>query len=369
MKFNNILLIFALLLIVEASKVKFELANFSEISELQQTAYGKNLLETIMTTVKTGGNISKVKELLDELLFKLNKEQDKADLKWTSDINDLTESINKLKNQIDKLVTTILNLKAERNNFLKLEKGVIKNLSQYKKQLITNRKEIKDLKANRQKDKDNYKKAEDDHMDIINAVSVVTEELKKLIGSISGKNKPTTVEEISQEKRDKLYATFLEITKEDKEAAEFIEMATSADQDSLKTLMFLLNKLKLSAERSFNADKGAEKKSKKSYIHLLSFLKQDDKLLNKMITTAKRNLKKYKIKIVTLNFKIASKTNLKKSKLSGRKSKLKERDLKQIQYKHEKEERTSERKTIKKLQHIVKHRLESMSKYLSDKTN
>jgi len=183
------------------------------------------------------------------------------------------------------------------------------------------------------------------------------------------KNKPTTVEEISQEKRDKLYATFLEITKEDKEAAEFIEMATSADQDSLKTLMFLLNKLKLSAERSFNADKGAEKKSKKSYIHLLSFLKQDDKLLNKMITTAKRNLKKYKIKIVTLNFKIASKTNLKKSKLSGRKSKLKERDLKQIQYKHEKEERTSERKTIKKLQHIVKHRLESMSKYLSDKTN
>jgi len=179
MKFNNILLIFALLLIVEASKVKFELANFSEISELQQTAYGKNLLETIMTTVKTGGNISKVKELLDELLFKLNKEQDKADLKWTSDINDLTESINKLKNQIDKLVTTILNLKAERNNFLKLEKGVIKNLSQYKKQLITNRKEIKDLKANRQKDKDNYKKAEDDHMDIINAVSVVTEELKK----------------------------------------------------------------------------------------------------------------------------------------------------------------------------------------------
>jgi hypothetical protein len=205
-------------------------------------------------------------------------------------------------------------------------------------------------------------------MDIINAISEVVKELTKLSGSISGKGRPTHVAEISQEKRDALHKSFIEITQDDQEALEFIEMATEADQKSLNKLIALLNKLKKSTEQSYNDDVAAEKKSKSTFLTLIVVLKKDIKKLESMIVTSEKNLKAYNAKVAKLTVEIAGKIALRNSKISERKATIKERETKEKQYLSDKAERENEMKIIRRLQKIVKERLANMSKYLKSQT-
>jgi len=369
MKFSNILLLITLFLSAQAETTSFEFASLAEVSEISKTEYGESLLETVALTYKTSGNIETVLRLLDDLLFKLNKDQERADFQWNTELRRLNEKIERLTKQIEALRLEILALEAERAKYVKLVAKVKSNLLQYDQQLAQNLKQKVDLANIRSKDEADFKRSQDEHFDIINALNTVIKELKNLLGSISGHNKPTDVDEIAQETRDRLNKSFLEITKNEEEAQIFIEMATGADQKALTQLIDILIKLKNSTMKSYNDDKNAEERSVKTFKNLTEILTVDISKLNSLIIISRKNLVEYQKKISLIEGNIDQKTKLRNLKLSELRATEKEKETKQKQYEDDKAERSSEAEIIRKLQHIVNTRLANMSKYLRDQTN
>jgi chromosome segregation ATPase len=370
MNFTNILLILALFLSVSnATKTSYEFASSEEVNELSQSSYGRSLLETVSLTLKSDGDVSSVQKLLDDLLFKLNKDQEAADAAWTKENARLKAKIARLTKEIKRLRKEIARLVVERTKYTKLVARVLVNLTQYRKQLAANNKQITALTKTRGEDAADYKRSQDEHMDIINAITTVVGDLKTLVGSISGKGKPASVSEISEEKRDRLAASFLEISKDDEEVAIFVEMATEADQKSLAKLIKLLLKLRESTRKSYNEDTTSEKKSKRIFKTLVEILKKDITKLGAMIVTSNKNLKTYRKKIVSLTAEIGVKTRLRNNKKGERKVTVKERMMKKKQWEEDSRERKSEMVVVRRLQKIVKTRLASMSSYLKKETN
>ncbi len=373
MKYNNILLIFALFLTAHATEIKYEFASLAEVQDISQTSYGKSLLETVSLSLKSGGDISSIRKLLSQLFFKLTQDQRKSDKRWKKTNKRLSRTIRRLGKKIKKLGIEISILSRRRAKLRKKVKKVNKNLRQYRKQIGANRSEIKSLNLKRKNDKGDFKRSRRNHLAIINAIGQVVRELKKLIGSISGRGKPAHVKAISQEKRDKAWLkrhkkAFMQITKDEQETLEFVQMATQADQRALARLIRLLNKLKRNAKKSYNADTRAERGSKNTYRKLLKTLNSDIRKLGRMILQSNRNKKKYNTKIRRLTRRIGSKKSFRKASIKERKARIAERRIKKGQYLKDKKQRGDEEKVIRKLQKIVKTRLANMSAFLRKHT-
>jgi len=370
MKYSNIFLIFALLLYVNSTKVGFEFASFAEVSEVSNTAYGKSLLETINLKLQKGGDIASVAKLLDFLLFRLNRDQEDNDSAWIKEKQRLDDKIDLLKKQIALLEKEIRDLVALRQYYEKLRVRVIANLKQYNAQYDANIKQLRDIQEKRQKDSEDFHRSKTEHLDIIKAISTVLDELAKLLGSISGEGKPEDVREISQEKRDRLYKSLLQISKDEAESLEYLQLVTStkADQFSLNQLIEFLKKLRDSAQKSFNNDKKDDDASLKAFESLSSTLNNDNLKLGKMIEISEKNLKVYSNKIDEIKLEIIRKERIKANKEIELKNTIKEREVKEYQYNTEKEERNKERQIINKLQEISNKRIEQMYHYLNFNT-
>jgi len=357
MKFSNILLLITLFLSAKADTTSFKFESLAEVSEITKTEYGKSIVETVLLTYKTSGNVETVQRLLDDLLYKLNKDQERDDLQWNAELRRLNEKIERLTKQIEALRLEIGALEAERDKYVKLVAKVKSNLLQYEQQLAENLKQKVDLANIRSKDEADFKRSQEEHTDILNALDKVIEELKKLLGSISGHNKPTDVEEIAQETRDRLNKSFLEITKNEEEAQIFIEMATGADQKALTQLIEILYKLKNSTMKSYNDDKDAEGRSVKTFNNLTEILILEISKLNSLIIISRKNLVEYQRKVTSIQGNIDQKTQLRNLKRSELQATEKEKETKQKRYEDDKAERSSEAEIIRKLRHIVNTKL------------
>jgi chromosome segregation ATPase len=351
----------------------FEFTNLAEVKELRSTTYGNSLIETISLTLANAGSIDEVKRLLNDLLYKLNKDQQDADRAWEKLNKQLTEKIARLKREIQELDAQIALDVSEKKKFEGLKVQSEKNLVQYRAQLNHNQEALALNEANRKKDAEEYRKSVEEHNDIINAIEAVLKELRKLVGSISGQGKPAHVEELAAEKRDREYAaklkkSFVQITGDEEEAQLFVEMATTADQNALKKLIGLLTQLQDSTKQSLNDDEKHEARSLATYKKLKEILTEDNKKLDASINEQTRNLNRYKSEIARLSKKIADEKALRKSKKVEKKTTEKQRQDAENQYRADKAERASERKVIERLQKIVKDRLDNMSKFLRDST-
>jgi len=196
----------------------------------------------------------------------------------------------------------------------------------------------------------------------------VIKELSHLIGSVSGKARPKHVKENAEEKRDRLYKSFAQITQDEAEINAFVELATEADQKALKSLINALQKIAANTRKSYNDDKAHEERSLKTYKALKALLKNDVKKLDSMITQETKNHAAYVKKVQELTIKIANTKALKKSKQEEKKATIKERLAKERRYLDDKAQRDRERKIIQKLIQIVKTRLANMSKMLKDES-
>ena len=368
MKSYNVLLLVALVFVSISNA--FELANLAEVKELRSTAYGNSLIETISLTLQNNGKVEEVDKLLNELLFKLNVDQENATTEWNSTEKTLKEKEKRLEEEIAAHDRTIVSKTAERKENETKRDQAEKNIQQYQEQRAHNDAGLAANEENRRNDEKVYNESTRDHNDIINAIKQVIEELNKLRGSISGKSKPEHVDEISQETRDRaaLQKSFVQITRDEVESMLLVEMATSADQDALNKLITLLESLLEASKKSLNEDHNHNENSKANYETLKATLEADNKSLDSAIKDQTTNFNTYKDKVTALNAEIVSETNLRDSKTKEREETIKERQNKEAQYKRDTEERNKEREVIKRLQGIVNDRLASMSKFLKDNT-
>src|SRR4051812_37299246 len=101
MRSYNVFLLIALVTISFSNA--FEFTNLSEVKELRSSSYGNSLIETISLTLQNAGSINDVQKLLDDLLYKLNKDQEDADKLWEKTNKDLLAKIEALRLEIEAL--------------------------------------------------------------------------------------------------------------------------------------------------------------------------------------------------------------------------------------------------------------------------
>lgn len=385
MTLNNILLIFALFISAHATgtSTEYQFASLSEIKEITQTDFGKNLLNTINIALDNEGNINSIQQLLQSLFSKLVDDQKKADIAWEKEDKRLKAKIASLRKKIAETKEKVEKLKDEKEKLIKLIITAKNNLKQYREQLNFNRQQIVHLKKTRAEDHADFLRSQAEHTDIINAIEIVVKELKTLVGSISGRGRPVHVSEISQEKRDAAYAkknhsflelseetkktleqSFLEITQDEEEANIFVQMATEADQDALNKLINMLTKLRVSTIRSFNDDKNKEENSIRLYNKLLRRLESDINKLEKMIISQTNNLTKYEKRLAKVISEIATLEKLILALQAELNATIKEHQLKEKLYKEEKAQREEEMTVVQRLLKLVQKRLANMSAYL-----
>lgn len=406
MRSTNVLLIFALISISAINS--FEFTTLAEVQELKGSSYGNSLIETISLSLQENGSINDVQKLLDDLLYKLNKDQEDADRDWESTNKTLTEKIETLTGNIEDLRVKISALEASIQEYNdKITTGQ-QNLKQFNDDYDKNVKQLAFLDDRRKADNDYYKAAVIEHGDMINAIQAVIAELSKLRGSISGVGKPAQVEEIDAETRDREYAansaananadasnaanananananaananagasnvaalqtSFLQITREEQEALIFAQLATSADQAALEKLIGLLNDIESNVKKSLNDDESNEQAALLAFQKLHDVLVVDNDKLTKLIAEQTANIKDYTEKVAKLSAEREENLKLKESKENELQLTIKERQDKENQYNSDKAERANEKNVIQKLQKIVQERLANMSKFLRDNT-
>lgn len=366
MRITNTFLLIALLTF--SYTYSFEFASLAEINEIKSTAYGKSLIETISLSLEQKGNVNEVQRLLVDLLFRLNQDQAKDDDWWRKENARLKAKIARLTKEIERLRREILRLLGEKAKYESLRDKAAANLVQYKQQRAHNVKVLARNRARRAQDAAEFKRSQNEHTDVLNAIDAVLTELRRLVGSVSGKGKPQHVRMGDEEKRD-LAKSFMQISKDEAEVQAFIELATEADQRALQNLINAIGKIRHSVQRSYNDDVAHEQRSVRAFRKLRDILKSDNKKLDAMIVQETANHKLYVARVAQLIALIAQTRKLRQAKIEEKNATINERLTKERRYLADKAQRDEERRVILRIQHIVKSRLVNMSKYLNSQVD
>jgi len=349
----------------------FEFTNLLEVKELRKSNYGNSLIETISLQLQNSGKIEEVQKLLTELLYKLNKDQDDADSEWAKKKGELEDHRDLLIQEIEDLRVKIVGIETRLAELQILIDDSERNIKQYETQHAENRATLDKLAENRAKDKAEYGRSVEEHNDLINAIEQVIAELETLKGHVSGKDRPSHVEEIAQETRDREYltASFLQVTKDKKTAQNFAQIAAKADQAGLAALIRLLNDLLESTKASRNADEQHEQDSIAAEATLSATLLEDNKALEALLVEQNNHLDKYNGEHEEKTAELAEKKAEKERKETELAAIIQELIDRERQYLADKAERDNERGIIQKLQHIVDKRLANMSSFLRGDAN
>ncbi len=371
MRSYNVLLFVALVAISFSNA--FEFSQLSEVKALRSSAYGHNLIETISLSLAKGGNIDEITKLLNDLFLGLQKDAAAAKVAWGKEKKRLEDAIAKLKFEIEELAGKIAKNEASLKEYQAKKDQAEKNLKQFNAQLSASRAADKQNEENRKADAAAFATSTEEHNAVIDAIDQVVAELNKLVGSVSGQDRPEHVEQIEAEKRDAAFAaaakSFVQISGEEIDSLVFAQLATSADQAALAKLVGMLNALKQTTADSLANDQEHETASLNAYEDLKATLAEDIKNLQKNIAEQEENLKKYKSEIARLITLIAQQKELKAKKEETLKNTIAEKKLKAEQYAANKAEREGEMAVITKLKNIVKERLEKMSQFLKSNVN
>ncbi len=264
-------------------------------------------------------------------MFKLNADQARDTRRWRRENRRLLRKIRRLTKRINKLRRKIFRLLSLKAKFKRLRNRARKNLIQYRKQNAHNYRALRDNNIRRAKDHKDFLKSQSQHQDVINALTSVLKELRKIVGSVSGRGKPKHVRMNAEEKRDlrhRLKKSFVQITKDEAEIQAFVEVATEADQRALAKLMRALIHIRNGTRRSYNNDLMNERRSRKVFRRLRRILKKDNKRLKSLIRHQVKNLKFYIRKIRKLIAKIVTTRKLRRALIAEKKEEIKERALK-----------------------------------------
>lgn len=306
-----------------------------------------------------GGKVQEIENLLNDLLNKLIGTQISADKDWNQRDLNLNKTIKDTQSQIDQLNVEVKTAQAKLAKYQTLVHRAMKNLKQYKSQLISDQSGVNTLAVRRSKDFAAYKDSLNQHQNLLLALEAVIKALLDLVNSVAAL-RPTHVKALSEELRDdawrKKHPAFLEVFSEN-DITMFIQVAEKADQDALGKLIRMLRDLERSTKRSLADDENSENRSIEIFNKLTQKLNTDIKLLQDIIKKQRTNLRNYKQTVNELHVTINTKQSLVAKNIKFRDQTIAIRLQEYNKYLADTRQRAYERKIIERLRKIVRERL------------
>ena len=271
MKQLNVCLIIFIALFASTSKA-FQFSSLLEVQELKSTLFGSNLVETIALTFQSptdkAASAKEVLKMLEELLAQLQTDQTSDTATFETKKDAFNAHIAKLAQEISQLTEQIEFLKNEIERLSDLISKADINIVSFKARIENLKSLVSEMGAANINDNKYYNQKIAQLQSLYNAFTTLLEKLDRLTGSVSSVNVPTHVNLTESEKRDvewrsqntnvksKLDAmivkSFLQLESETSESAmlamqlsqqydNFLETTLNADQGALRKLVGILS--------------------------------------------------------------------------------------------------------------------------------
>ncbi len=334
----------------------FDFASIKEIQSLKQNSFASSLIETISLSLASNKDdaASDVLSMLEDLNSQLKNDQVTDDNTFTAKDGEFTAHINKLSEEITKLTDEIAALEARIQELTGLIAQAELNIVSFTERIGSLTLSLANLEEKLVEDTKYYTDKANGLAELNVKLLLVNSKLAELVGSASGENIYSHIDQTESEKRDIAFkqentvatTSFIQLTKKIPVISNLLQMTLQADQKALQKLMDIISKF---ADQALQEKADAERKlieAQETHDALKKQMEDEVKLNTAARAKQEENKKNYETE--------KSEKEIEKAEKEARKEALeKEREINQdLQkqlgdtYNKEKSERAEEIKVV-----------------------
>lgn len=242
------------------NKMGSHFAIFSQLKSIEDSEFGKKILDTIALQLQNKSPLSEVASLLKELRSNLVSQENEAKAKWNNqqlecerEISDFNARIKNADSEIQEATRKIYDLERAID-------GLQNDIKNYVRQLEILAQRESDARVARAADEKRFEARAEEHKQVLLALDLIIPKLESLIGSVPGEA-PAILAELA-----KIGST--------NPIASLMQLASSLDQNALNNVLQKLKELRDSIDNSSKDDQNDEDQSIREYNNLLAEVSQ-----------------------------------------------------------------------------------------------
>jgi len=330
-----------------------QLGILAELQNIDNTDFGKKLLDTISLQLKNKSPLSDISKLLSEIRSELVHQQEKSDAEegqaareCHKQIRNYNSRIDKATNEINEAIVNIANHKRNIASFETQQKS-------YEAQIkLLGEKEVQFREA-RKKDEADFANRIAQQKAVVTALEQITPELEHL--------KP----------HGNVHAALVELAKigRSNPIGALLQVAMTLDPGALQRVIQHLNKLKESVAASIEDDIKAEADAKRNFDKMIGEFRDERTNLENSLTQVKQQLEAEKQQLHTQEVRLADNQKELKTATEGKTKTIKMCDERKARYNTEKAARAKEIGIVEKVLQIIASRLDNMQDYITKRVN
>jgi len=330
-----------------------QLGILAELQTIDNTDFGKKLLDTISLQLKNKSPLSDISKLLSDIRSELLNQQEKADAQEGQAARDCAKGIRNYNSRIDKATNEINEAIVSIAGYKRQISSLETQKTSYEAQIkLLGEKEVQFREA-RKKDQADFTNRVAQQRAVVAALEQITPELEHL--------KP----------HGNVHAALVELAKigRTNPIGALLQVAMTLDPGALQRVIQHLNKLKESVAASIEDDIKAEAEAKRNFDKMIGEFNEERSNLENSLTQTKQELETAKQNLH--NQQVRLKNNQKELKIAtkGKQQLIQQCDERKARYNSEKAARAKEIKIVEKVLQIIASRLENMQDYISKRVN
>ena len=344
-------------LILLASAARMRIPTDERLAQIDSTAYGKGLLDTIDLEMTSGASVDKIVEMLDNLSADLTADQKADDADWALKNQECIDQKAEFNRQIDEAEAEILD-STNQLAYLRPELETTNaQLANKETEIDQLSKELNGLIGAHSGDSTDYEARMREHDAAIAAIDEAIAAMNGLVGSVAGEGIHDNSERISAETAVGVLAQVKALSK----------LASKADQGAVQKIIDLLLDIKANLEASVADEGQGQDMAQEDYDALKSAM--ETTLFD--LTTAQTTLTNYKAdlegQIATQETRLAENQEAKRVAEEALAAKTRQCDEWETKYNNDKAKRAEELDIVGQCRDIFTGESMHFSKFLSDR--
>jgi len=326
---------------------------FTELQSIDNSDFGKKLLDTIALQLKNKSPLGDISKLLSEIKSELLSQQEKADAEESKAEQDCKSGVESYNARIDAATNEINEAIVGIANFRRQIEQLTARKEQYEHQIDTLNRQEAEFREVRKQDEESFASRISEQRAVVAALEQIIPELERL--------KP----------HGDVQAALIELARIGKTnpIGALLQVAMTLDPGALQRVVQHLNKLKESVTASIDQDIKDEENAKRNFDGQISkYDEQRTELENQLsetrqeLETANQNLKAQESRLANNQQELEISTK-------GKQQLIEQCDERKARYNAETASRKKEIDVVDKVLSIIASRLETMQDYIQDRVN
>jgi|JI102314A1RNA_FD_contig_41_5402103_length_1472_multi_4_in_0_out_0_1 chromosome segregation ATPase len=337
------------------NKVGSHFAIFSQLKNVEDSSFGKKILDTIALQLGNKVPLSDVASLLKELRSNLVVQESQAkqlhidqESECKRDIDEYNRRIEVANREIGEATSAIARLESQ-------IEGLNADINNKETQLkILAEREVAAKEAHL-RDSQNFATRNAEHKQVLEALDLILPRLEKLVGSVAAP-KPAILAELAKIGKSNPIASL-------------VSLASSLDQNALGSVLNKLRELRGSVDASLRDDEKDQADSDREYSELIREIFDVNASLNKSLNRDRENLSEAESNLSRERQRLHDNQVELRQATDGKNAKESQCQTWRDTYAKESKKRNEEVGLVDQVIQIVATKLDTMKDYLKNRTN